>query len=95
MNRRAGRASIEVSGRTSDGTFDVGGRRLYLQCQGSVPPTVVDMHGSIADPSVVPHVNGGAIMGDHSGEHRVCGLRPASHRSPSVEGCSTCSPIHM
>jgi pimeloyl-ACP methyl ester carboxylesterase len=55
-----------------EGRFDVGGHRLYIECRGSVPPTVVYMHGSITDRSVVPHVNGGAIMGKLSGEHRVC-----------------------
>jgi pimeloyl-ACP methyl ester carboxylesterase len=54
------------------GRFDVGGHRLYLQCRGSVPPTVVYMHGSIRDRSIVPHVNGGAVMGKLSDEHRVC-----------------------
>jgi pimeloyl-ACP methyl ester carboxylesterase len=55
-----------------EGRFDVGGHRLYLECRGSVPPTVVYMHGSIRDRSIVPHVNGGAIMGNLADEHRVC-----------------------
>lgn len=55
-----------------EGRFDVGGHRLYLHCEGSGPPTVVYMHGSITDRTVVPHVNGGAIMTELAREHRVC-----------------------
>jgi pimeloyl-ACP methyl ester carboxylesterase len=55
-----------------DGTFDAGGHGLYLKCQGSQPPTIVYMHGSITDPSVVPHANGEQFLASLGEEHRVC-----------------------
>lgn len=55
-----------------DGMFDVGGHSLYLKCQGTEPPTIVYMHGSITESSVDPHANGASFLTSLGDEHRVC-----------------------
>ena len=55
-----------------DGTFDVGGHSLYLQCAGTGTPTVVYMHGAFDDPGIVPHANGEGIQQRLAEDYRVC-----------------------
>jgi pimeloyl-ACP methyl ester carboxylesterase len=52
---------------TIDGRFDVGGRNLYLKCEGSGSPTVVYLHGSGGTSS-----NAGEIPSLLSDDYRVC-----------------------
>jgi hypothetical protein len=54
-----------------EGTFDVGGHKLYLSCVGTGSPTVIYVHGSITEAQVVPHDNAGAIQRTLSGDHRA------------------------
>lgn len=54
------------------GEFDVGGHELYLECQGTEPPTVVYMHGSIQQAGDIPHENGEFLLTSLGDEHRVC-----------------------
>jgi pimeloyl-ACP methyl ester carboxylesterase len=55
-----------------EGTFDVGGHRLFITCEGTGSPTVVYLHGSISDPAVDPHANGGRVQERLSEDYRVC-----------------------
>jgi pimeloyl-ACP methyl ester carboxylesterase len=55
-----------------EGDFDVGGHSLYLRCGGTQPPTIVYMHGSITEASVVPHNNGEQFIELLGDQHRVC-----------------------
>jgi pimeloyl-ACP methyl ester carboxylesterase len=55
-----------------EGKFDVGGHELYLNCQGTGDPTIIYLHGSIENPTVVPHRNGTAFQARLGDEHRVC-----------------------
>ena len=55
-----------------DGRFDVGGHRLYLKCRGTGAPTVVYLHGSINERSVIPHANAESILSALSDRYRVC-----------------------
>ena len=55
-----------------EGTFDVGGHRLYLSCRGTGSPTVVYLHGAIWNPEVVPHRNAVAIRDRLEDDVRVC-----------------------
>ena len=55
-----------------EGTFAVDGHRMYLKCRGSEPPTVVYMHGSITEGSVVPHKNGEDYLESLGDDQRVC-----------------------
>lgn len=55
-----------------DGMFDVGGHELYMNCRGSGSPTILYLHGSINQVSVVPHVNGKPIQSRLSDDYRMC-----------------------
>lgn len=64
-----------TTGRTLDeafGSFDVGGHKLDMKCQGSGSPTVVYLHGFISDPSGGGAKNSGDIPGLLAKRHRVC-----------------------
>ena len=50
-----------------DGLFDVGGRNLYLRCEGTGSPTVVYLHGAGGASS-----NAGAIPSLLDDDYRVC-----------------------
>ena len=65
-------AAATPSGEVIDGTFDVGGHRLYLTCEGSNGPTVLYLHGAITDAQFVPHQSASAISSALSQEYRVC-----------------------
>ena len=65
-------AAATPSGEVIDGTFDVGGHRLYLTCEGGNGPTVLYLHGAITDAQFVPHQNASAISTALSQEYRVC-----------------------
>lgn len=45
---------------------------FYLRCNGTTPPTIVYMHGSISETDVVPHTNGAPFLSSLGDEHRVC-----------------------
>jgi len=62
----------EVGKGAIQGTFDVGGHKLYLNCAGTGTPTIIYMHGSIVEPSVDPHINGMEIQSRLREDHRVC-----------------------
>jgi pimeloyl-ACP methyl ester carboxylesterase len=69
-----------------DGSFDVGGHRLYLRCTGFGSPTVVYLHGYIFEPADGSSVNAGQIP-DLVHGHQVCVYDRANvGRSDSVEG---------
>ena len=55
-----------------EGMFDVGGHSLYLHCEGTEPPTILYLHGSIEDASIVAHANGEPYVDSLSDDHRVC-----------------------
>jgi pimeloyl-ACP methyl ester carboxylesterase len=55
-----------------EGTFDVGGHELYINCAGSGAPTIIYLHGSINEPSVDPHSNGLAIQDRLADDYRMC-----------------------
>ena len=69
-----------------EGTFDVGGYKLFMRCTGSGSPTVVYVHGHIADG------NGGAVSSRGipalvEGKHRICIYdRPNLGKSDNVPG---------
>jgi pimeloyl-ACP methyl ester carboxylesterase len=60
------------AGSAIEGTFDVGGHRLFLTCAGSGAPTIVYLHGSITDANVIAHQSAGAISSALSAQYRVC-----------------------
>ena len=55
-----------------EGMFDVGGHDLYLRCEGSGSPTVIYLHGSIQDSSVIAHSNGAGFQQLLSTDYRTC-----------------------
>lgn len=55
-----------------DGTFDVGGHKLYMRCSGQGSPTVIYLHGYIHDPSGGGSDNAGLVPSLLEGEYRVC-----------------------
>jgi pimeloyl-ACP methyl ester carboxylesterase len=55
-----------------DGLFDVGGHKLYMNCQGTGSPTIVYLHGRIPDPNIVAHNAGVPIRDDLGGGYRMC-----------------------
>lgn len=65
-------SSAAPAGGSIDGTFDVGGHRLYLTCEGTGSPTIIYLHGAITEATIVPHQNAGAIGNALSGTYRVC-----------------------
>jgi pimeloyl-ACP methyl ester carboxylesterase len=67
-----GGADVELPGGVIDGSFDVGGHKLYMRCQGSGSPTVVYLHGYIHDPSGGGSANAGAIPDQLATRNRVC-----------------------
>ena len=76
-----------------DGSFDVGGHKLHMRCQGSGSPTVVYLHGYIHDSSGGGSVNAGAIPDQLATRSRVCvydranvGLGDAKHHHP-IDRC--------
>jgi pimeloyl-ACP methyl ester carboxylesterase len=70
-----------------DGSFDVGGRELYMRCSGSGSPTVVYIHGYIEDPNFAGHSSALAIQNMLDDDYRMCVYDRANvGRSGSVEG---------
>lgn len=60
-------ADVEIQG-----SFDVGGHGLYLDCEGTGSPAVVYLHGAITEPQVDPHQNGMAIQAALQDDFRFC-----------------------
>lgn len=74
-------------GTTIEGTFDVGGHKLYLRCSGQGSPTVVYLHGYIHDPSGGGSRNAGSIPALLGAKHQVCVYDRANvGRSEQVKG---------
>ncbi len=71
-NNKASSTASTSPGSTIDDSFDVGGHKLHLQCQGSGSPTVVYLHGFISDPSGGGAQNSGDIPGLLAEHRRVC-----------------------
>lgn len=73
------------------GLFDVGsGISLYLECEGSGPPTIVYMHGSIDDPGFSATGSSSAIRSSLGGHYRFCSHeRRNVGRSDDVDGYFT------
>ena len=55
-----------------EGLYDVGGHRLYLECTGDGPLTVVYVHGWVNNPEYVPHNSAIRIRDRLSRDYRVC-----------------------
>jgi pimeloyl-ACP methyl ester carboxylesterase len=73
-----------------EGTFDVGGHSLFIDCEGSGSPTIIYLHAATADPASVPHLNGMGIQRDLLGEYRVCAYdRRNVGQSESVDSVQT------
>jgi hypothetical protein len=68
----AGGADVELPGGVIDGSFDVGGHKLYMRCQGTGSPTVVYLHGYIHDPSGGGSASAGTIPDLLATRNRVC-----------------------
>ena len=70
-----------------EGSFDVGGRELYMRCSGSGSPTVVYLHGYIEDPGFTGHSSARPIQDILDEDYRVCIYdRTNVGRSDSVDG---------
>jgi len=70
-----------------DGTFDVGGHELYLQCTGSGSPTIVFLHGSAREEGDSGVEAAGPLAGLLDGKHRFCAYDRANvGRSDKVAG---------
>ena len=83
-----GSTAGERSGRrTIEGRFDVGGRKLYMECHGAGSPTVVYLHGSVRERGGAGGRSAGEIpelLDDHN---RVCVYDRANvGRSDPVRG---------
>ncbi len=73
-----------------EGSFDVGGYELYMECQGSGSPTVVYLHGYIFDSYGGSRLNAGGIPDLLTDRHRVCTYDRANvGESDSVPGPRT------
>jgi pimeloyl-ACP methyl ester carboxylesterase len=55
-----------------DGTFDVGGHKLYINCAGTGTPTVIYLHGWIVNEIDDPHANAVGIQTALQDDYRVC-----------------------
>src|SRR5918992_3727019 len=61
-----------------DATFDVGGHKLHLYCQGSGSPTVVYLHGLSHAPGDASGASAGQIPSLVAAKHRFCGYDRAN-----------------
>jgi pimeloyl-ACP methyl ester carboxylesterase len=58
---------------TADSTMiDVGGHRLYMNCEGSGSPTVVYVHGWVENAGYTPHLSALGIQDLLTDDYRVC-----------------------
>lgn len=70
-----------------EGSFDVGGYKLYLRCSGTSSPTVVYLHGSVPDPAFSGSSSALAIQELIDDHHRMCVYDRANvGLSDAVEG---------
>lgn len=75
--KRPAQSSTTTPSPTSDasrteGTFDVGGHKLYIRCEGSGSPTVVYLHGYIQAAGTGGSHNAGRIPELLANRNRVC-----------------------
>jgi pimeloyl-ACP methyl ester carboxylesterase len=61
-----------------DATFDVGGHKLHLNCQGSGSPTVVYLHGLSHAPGDASGASAGQLPSLVAAKHRFCGYDRAN-----------------
>ena len=70
-----------------DGSFDVGGYKLYMRCSGTGSPTIVYVHGSIPDPAFQGHSSALSIQDIVDESNRMCVYDRANiGLSDSVDG---------
>jgi pimeloyl-ACP methyl ester carboxylesterase len=55
-----------------EGTFDVGGHKLFITCEGTGAPTIVYLHSANPDQSYDPHLDGLGFQRELQDEYRVC-----------------------
>ncbi len=65
-------ATTAVSTGSIEGTFDVGGHKLFITCEGTGTPTIVYLHSANPDQSYDPHLDGLGFQRELQDEYRVC-----------------------